>query len=290
MDISSKGSRKKIDRTVQRIILIEGLANLFILVLKVIVGLMTGSLAVLGDAVHSLSDTANNVVAWFVIRLSNEPADREHPYGHRKFETLAVFGLAGLLTVLGFELILRALQRESSEVLSSDWGLVLMAIVLVANVVLATWERHWANKLASDILTADANHTLSDVLTTLVVIIGWQLSSAGFGWLDTVCALGVAGLVLYLSYGLFKRALPGLVDEFAVDPFDLSLVVMKIGGVKSVKSVRSRWLGPHRAVDMIITVDAELSIAESHKIADQVESLIEQRFDVRDISIHIEPH
>ena len=128
MDTSSEGVRKNVSQSVQRVILIEGLANVFVLVLKVIVGLTTGSLAVLGDAIHSLSDAANNVVAWFVIRLSNEPADREHPYGHRKFETLAVFGLAGLLTVLGFELILRALQRESSEVVSSDWGLALMAL------------------------------------------------------------------------------------------------------------------------------------------------------------------
>ncbi len=290
MDTSSEGVRKNVSQSVQRVILIEGLANVFVLVLKVIVGLTTGSLAVLGDAIHSLSDAANNVVAWFVIRLSNEPADREHPYGHRKFETLAVFGLAGLLTVLGFELILRALQRESSEVVSSDWGLALMGVVLAANVVLATWERYWAKKLDSDILIADASHTLSDVLTTAVVIVGWQLSSIGFGWLDTVCALGVAGLVLYLSYGLFKRALPGLVDEFAVDPFEISFVVTRIEGVESVKSVRSRWLGPHRAVDMIITVDAELSIARSHEIADRVEALMEQRFEVHDISIHIEPH
>ena len=128
------------------------------------------------------------------------------------------------------------------------------------------------------------------MLTTLVVIVGWQLSSVGYGWLDTVCALGVAGLVLYLSYSLFKRALPGLVDEFAIDPRDLTLAVMSVDGVESVKTVRSRWLGPNRAVDMVITVDAGLSIADSHEIADQIESLIEQQFEVQDISIHVEPH
>jgi len=283
-------NRRERDQAIQRVILIEGLANVFVLALKLAVGLSTGSLAVLGDAIHSLSDFANNVVAWFVIRLSGEPADREHPYGHRKFETLAVFGLAGLLMVLGFELVLRALQRGSPEVVSSSWGLALMGIVLTANILLAIWERHWAKKLDSDILIADASHTFSDVLTTLVVIVGWQLSSVGYGWLDTVCALGVAGLVLYLSYGLFKRALPGLVDEFAIDPRDLTLAVMSVDGVESVKTVRSRWLGPNRAVDMVITVDAGLSIADSHEIADQIESLIEQQFDVQDISIHVEPH
>ena len=290
MGISAKVSRKAKDQAVQRVLLIEGLANLVIVVLKLVVGLTTGSLAILGDAIHSLSDVANNVVAWFVIRLANEPADREHPYGHRKFETLAVFGLAGLMTVLGFELGLRALQRESTEIVSSGWGLALMLMVLIANGLLATWERHWAQKLDSDILVADASHTFSDVLTTVVVIIGWQLSSAGFGWLDTLCALGVAGLVLYLSYGLFKRALPALVDEFAIDPGDLTYAVLSVDGVQSVKTVRSRWLGSNRAVDMVITVDAQLSIAASHEIADQIESLIGRRFDAQDISIHIEPY
>jgi cation diffusion facilitator family transporter len=283
-------SRKEKHQATQRVIVIEGLANFFVLVLKLIVGVSTGSLAIVGDAIHSLSDVANNVVAWFVIRLANEPADREHPYGHRKFETLAVFGLAGLLTVLGFELILRAVQRNSSEVVSSGWGLVLMGIVLAANISLALWEHRWAKKLGSDILIADASHTFSDVLTTLVVIIGWQLSSVGFAWLDTLCALGVAGLVLYLAYGLFKRALPGLVDEFAIDPRELTVAVRSVAGVESVKTVRSRWLGQSGAVDMVITVDAALSIAASHEIADQIETLIERRFNVQDISIHVEPH
>ena len=283
-------SRTENRRAIQRVILIEGLANLLVLLLKLIVGLTTGSLAVLGDAIHSLSDAANNVVAWFVIRLASEPADREHPYGHRKFETLAVFGLAGLLTVLGFELILRALQRGSSEIESSVWGLSLMGVVLLANLALATWERRWARRLNSDILIADASHTYADVLMTLVVIIGWQLSSWGFVWLDTLCALGVAGLVLYLAFGLFKRALPGLVDEFAIDPRELTAVVKSVKGVQSIKRVRSRWLGQNRAVDMVITVDAALLIAESHEIADQIETLIEREFDVQDISIHVEPH
>ncbi|MFT4580935.1 MAG: cation diffusion facilitator family transporter [Gammaproteobacteria bacterium] len=276
--------------SIQRIILIEGLINVLVLLVKVFVGISSGSLAVLGDAIHSLSDVANNVVAWFVIRLSNEPADREHPYGHKKFETLAVFGLAGLLTVLGFELILRALQREAVVVVSSKWGFILMGAVLVSNIVLAVWEHHWAKKLDSDLLAADASHTLSDVLTTLVVIIGWQLSSRGYAWLDTLCALGVGTLVLYLSYTLFKRALPALVDEAAIEPQELAIVVRSVGGVESVKSVRSRWLGSNRAVDMVITVDPELSIAESHEIADRIEKLIERRFDAQDISIHVEPH
>jgi divalent metal cation (Fe/Co/Zn/Cd) transporter len=89
---------------------------------------------------------------------------------------------------------------------------------------------------------------------------------------------------------LYKRALPGLVDEFAIDPRELTVAVRSVSGVESVKTVRSRWLGTNRAVDMVITVDRELSIADSHEIADSIESLIEEHFDVQDISIHVEPH
>lgn len=278
------------DRSIQRIIIIEGLANLAVLLAKLAVGLSTGSLAVLGDAVHSLTDVANNIVAWIVIRHSTQPADRRHPYGHRKFETLAVFGLAALLTVLAFELALRAVRRETIEVSQNAWGLGIMLGVLCVNIGIASWQRYWARRLHSDILLADANHTLADVLTTVVVIAGWQLSALGFPWLDTICAIGVAAVILYLAYGLFKRALPVLLDEMAIEPEHLIEEVQEVSGVRGVARVRSRWIGSSLAVDMVINVDAGLTTAEAHEITDAVEALLEERFDVRDISIHVEPH
>jgi cation diffusion facilitator family transporter len=277
------------DRRIQWVILIEGSANLLVLVLKLVVGIATGSLAVLGDAIHSLTDIANNIVAWIVIRLSALPADREHPYGHRKFETLAVFGLASLLAVLAFELALHAIQREQAEIVSGPWELGIMLTVLVINIALASWQRIWARRLESDILLADASHTFADVLTTVVVIVGWQLSVMGYPWLDRLCALGVAGLILYLSYSLFKRAIPALVDQFAVDPEAVKSAVMEIPGVKHVGHVRSRWIGSDRAVDLVVSVKPELTTEQSHQIADNVELQVEQRFHVADVSVHIEP-
>lgn len=278
------------DRQVRKVILIEGAANLLILALKTVVGLSTGSLAVLGDAVHSLTDVANNVVAWVVIRLSDQPPDREHPYGHRKFETLAVFGLASLLTVLAFELALHAVRREAPEIIRSDVGLALMIVVLAVNIALTTWQRRWAQRLNSDILMADASHTFADVLTTLVVIAGWQLSAAGYIWLDATCAIAVAGLVLYLAYGLFRRVIPILVDHIAVDPESVSAAVHGIIGVREVRRIRSRSMGRTSAVDLVVSVDPTLTTHESHAIADAVEELIETNFNVTDITVHIEPN
>ncbi len=278
------------DKKVQRLIIIEGCANILVLFVKLFVGLSTNSLAILADCIHSLTDVANNIVAWIVIRLSAMPADREHPYGHRKFETLAVFGLATLLAVMAIEIAKSAFTKETTEIVSGTWELVLMVGVLIVNIVLATWQRYWARRLKSGIMLADAAHTFADVLTTVVVIIGWQLSSMGFLILDRLCALGVAGLVFYLAYGLYKSAFPVLVDEYAIDPEDIKSAVMTVQGVKAAGRIRSRWIGSDIAIDIVISVDAELTTEESHKIADELEILIEEQFNVGDAFIHVEPY
>lgn len=280
----------KRDTNVQRIILIEGSANFVVLLAKLWVGISTGSLAILGDAIHSLTDIINNILAWVVIRLSSMPPDREHPYGHRKFETLAVFFLASLLAVLAFELALHAIRKEATEIASSSFELGIMLAVLFVNISLATWERKWARRLRSDILLADASHTFADVLTTIVVILGWQLSAMGYLWLDRVCALAVSALIFYLAYTLFKKAKPVLVDEFALDPELLIHAIFTVDGVLQVNRVRSRWIGSEKAIDIVISVEPKLSTDESHKIASEIELLIEEKFSVSDVSIHVEPY
>ena len=280
---------KNKDNKVQQIILIEGIYNVVVLVLKVIVGLATNSLAILGDAIHSLTDVLNNVVIWIVMRVAGKPADEDHPYGHRKFETMGVFALASLLVVLAVELILQTFRAETKQIISEPWGLAVMLIVLLLNISISLWERHWAKKLDSDILYADAQHTFVDVITTVLVIVSWQLSAMGYVWLDKLCAVGVACLVLYFAFGLYQKVVPILVDGFAIDPETLSKAVFQVAGVKEVRQVRSRWIGDRKAVDLIIAVDAQLNITESHDIAHHVEDMLVDRFNVADASIHVEP-
>lgn len=277
------------DKQVRRIILIEGSANLLVLIGKIFVSLSTGSLAILADAVHSLTDLANNALALIVMHFSSQPADREHPYGHRKFETLAVFILASVLVVLAFELAVNAVRSAESEVASSGIELSVMVAVLVINILVTGWQHRWARRLDSDILRADATHTFADVLITTVVIVGWQLSARGYVWVDRLCAIGVALVVVYLAYELFRRALPVLLDEFAVDPEELHAIIARVQGVTGVDRIRSRWIGKACAIDLVIAVDPALTVEESHAIADEIESLIEERFGTSDISIHVEP-
>ena len=277
------------DRAVRRVLVIEGAANAVVLAVKLFVGFSTGSLAVLADALHSLTDVANNLVAWFVVRLSTAPPDRDHPYGHRKFETLAVFGLATLMTVLGIELALGAIRREPQPIGEDAWTLALMLGVLTVNIGLAWWESGWARRLGSDLLLADARHTWADVLTTVVVIVGWQLAAHGYPWLDSLFALGVAALVLVLAYGLFARAIPILVDQVAIEPEAVDGIVRAVPGVRDVRNIRSRRIGAAAAVDLIVTVDASLSTAGAHEIADRVEGAVRRQLHASDVTVHIEP-
>ncbi len=280
---------KQRDKQVRRIIFIEGSANLLVLILKTIVGLSTGSMAILADAVHSLTDITNNVVAWIVMHFSSMPADREHPYGHRKFETLAVFILASILMVLALEIVLNAIRKEEAEVVSSNIELMVMLSVLVINILITSWQHMWAKRLDSDILHADATHTFADILTTIVVIAGWQLSARGYVWVDRLCAIGVACVIVYLAFNLFKRTLPVLLDEYAIDPEEISGLVKNVSGVKNVYRIRSRWIGNTCAVDLVISVEPALTTEQSHAITDEIELLIEKHFAATDISIHVEP-
>jgi cation diffusion facilitator family transporter len=278
------------DRRIRRVFVLTAIANAAVLLAKVVVGTATGSTAVLGDAVHSFADLSNNAVALLALHFAVAPPDREHPYGHRKYETLAVFALAVLLSVLAVELALRSFERGPHPVARPGWGLLVMSAVLAVNVCVAAWQAAWARRLDSDLLRADSQHTLSDVLVTTSVIFGWQFAARGQLWLDTATTLAVAALILYLAWGLFRRAVPILVDHSAADPDEIRALVETVAGVRSARRIRSRGRGPEGRLEVVVSVDATLPTWDSHRIADEVERVLEERFEAADVLVHVEPH
>lgn len=274
---------------VQKVLLIEGLANIIVMVIKLVIGIKTGSAAILGDAMHSLSDVTNNIIAFLTARIAGQPPDREHPYGHHKFEQLAVFGLAMLLAIIAFELMLNAIRRFGQPVEQSIICLLLMICVLLVNIGITTWEHVWAKRLNSDLLKADARHTLVDVLTTITVLIGWQLSVYGFFGMDSVFAILVAGLIFYLAYDLFRKAVPILVDSVSHDPQLLIKALNRLPAVREVRRVRSRSVGIETVADVVISVDGGLSTKQSHEVANAIEELLAKEFDIQDVTVHVEP-
>lgn len=274
---------------VKKILIIEGLINVVLMSIKFTVGVMTNSSAIISDALHSLTDLANNVIAFIAIRISDQPSDDNHHYGHRKFEHLAVFSLAVLLAVVAFELVLNAIRNHGNPVIQSGVGLVILLIALGLNIMLTTWEHYWARRLDSDLLEADANHTLSDVLTTVAVIAGWQLATLGYYWADTLMALFVAIIVLTLAAKLFLRAIPILVDESVHAPDIIAAEIEKVGLVDEVRKVRARNTRDGNYADITISIDPKTSTINAHNITEEIELLLKDRFDINDVVVHVEP-
>jgi cation diffusion facilitator family transporter len=156
-------------------------------------------------------------------------------------------------------------------------------------VAVSTWQARWAKRLDSEILRADAWHTFGDVLTTVAVIAGWQFAAAGWVWMDTLFAVVVAGVVLWLAFNLFRRSVPILVDSSAVDPEDLRRAVESVPGVHEAPRVRSRLTPSAHAADIVITVAPRLTTLQGHAIADEVERLLRERFELQDVVVHLEP-
>ncbi len=274
---------------VRKVLLIEGGINFIVMLCKLSIGLMTNSTAIIADAVHSLSDVANNVIAWIAVKIAESPPDSDHHYGHQKFEQIAVFILASLLTIVAFEIILTAYKRYGQTVEQSSFGLGILICVLIVNLGLAIWERHWAKRLNSEILNADAAHTLSDVLTSVAVIIGWQLAAQGFYWLDAVFAIVISITIFYLAFKLFQRSVPILVDYSDIDLKVITQTIQHIADVNTVVRFRSRQDGKGRKADLVVTVAPELTVRESHIIADKIEDVLLTKFAIEDVSVHFEP-
>jgi len=277
------------DKKVLRILVLEGLANVLVLIAKTVVGLQTGSSAILSDALHSLTDVFNNIFAYIASKVSSSPPDQNHPYGHRKFETLAVFVLATLLSVIAIEIVIRAFERIGNPISQSRWGLAVMIGVLLVNIGISSWENYWAKRLNSDLLNADARHTFSDVLITTGVIVGWQLATRGYPILDFIFAVIVSLFVFFLAFQLFKKSVPILVDETAVDQNAVIDVIEKLSDVIKIERLRSRIIGQEKFADIVVTVRENMSTEDSHRVADMIEKVLYEKFEIDDAVVHIEP-
>ncbi len=278
---------------ITRVLLIEGAVNLLLCVAKFVVGTLTQSAVVLADALHSLTDLFNNVIALVAMRISHKPPDKSHRYGHQKFEYLAIFMLSVLLVVVAIELVFYAIDNHGRAVEQSRTGLVLLVVAIVVNLLLSRWEAAQARLLNSKLLSADAKHTLSDVLTSVAVLIGWQLATMGFYWLDTLFCFVVAAIVGRLAWQLFQQALPVLVDADITSeifsPDQLSILIQEFNDIHRVTTIRSRAMGDATIADLTIKVNPQLSVTDAHTLSHAFERRLKEVFGLYDVMIHIEP-
>jgi cation diffusion facilitator family transporter len=278
---------------VRRVLLLTLVLNILVVALKAIVGFMTGSLSLLADSLHSVTDSVNNVLGLLTNQLAVPEPDREHPYGHHKFEAVGALGIAALMGIACFEIFQGAIKRvfsPAATVTMTEAELWLLLLVLGINIFVAFYERAIGQRLGSTLLIADAQHTMSDIWITITVIAGlvgvWLLD---YQWLDVVLAFPVALLVLWTSWCVLRDNLPWLVDEMAIAPEAIHQVVMGVPGVMNCHNIASRGLlGRQVFIDMHLIVEAS-DVKSAHDITEAVERQLEARYAPVRVTIHVEP-
>lgn len=278
--------------SVRRVLLGLLVANLAVVGAKLVVGILSGSLAVLGDAVHSTVDALNNVLALVVIRVASKEPDEDHPYGHGKFETLGALAIVGFLSITCFELVRSAVNHLAAgahQLQMTDMGLAVLVATLGVNVFIAWYENRRGHELASELLVADAAHTRTDVFITVGVLIGLLLARQGWWWADPVVAIGVALLIVRVAFQIFTRTVPVLVDERAIPTSTIQRTAQAVEGVKSAYGIRSRGAAHVRYAEVTIAVDRNANVETAHAIADEVEGRLKRDLQLHEVTVHVEP-
>ncbi|MBE8966926.1 cation transporter [Nostocales cyanobacterium LEGE 12452] len=278
---------------VRKVLIITLLLNLFVMGLKALVGYWTGSLSLLADALHSVTDSANNILGLIASKFSSPQPDREHPYGHSKFEAVGALGIASFLGIACFEILQGAIERilkgGGEPIKISPPELWLLLIVLGVNIFVAFYERAVGRRVGSSILIADATHTMSDIWVTISVIGGLIGVWLGYQWMDLVLAFPVALLVFWSGWSVLKENLPWLVDRMAIAPEAIHAIATSVPGVINCHAIASRGLlGRQVFIEMHLIVNAS-DVETAHHITEEVESRLEERFRPVRILIHVEP-
>lgn len=278
-----------------RIAAISLVVTAVLLVLKLVLGLISGSIAVLGDAVDSGTDLTAGAAALISIRIAALPADEEHPYGHGKVETISAAVAATIIGVGGGVIVYQAVRRliEGGGDIDVGVGLVAVVIAAGANIVLAFFMRREAKRSHSMALNAEATHLQTNVVQATTIIAGLLLvATTGEEVFDPLVALGLAAYMGWTALGLVRIAASEVMDT-ALPEHDLAVIHDVLVGhreqVRGFHRLRTRRAGAVRHVDMHVLVDPDLTVEAVHPISDGIEHEIEARLPGTICVIHVEP-
>ena len=268
-------------------------ANAAVVAVKLVIGIRTGTLAVLGAALESGLDMLNNVMGILLVSLAAQAPDDDHPYGHDKFETLGAIGIVGFLSISCFELLqegVHKLLRHGAPRHATTLEIWLLGATVLVNLFVVWYERRRGRALQSAFLMADAAHTVSDVYVTGLAVLSLVLTRFGFQRLDAALAIVVALIIAWTGYRILRETVPILVDQRGVDPDDLRRRVVAVDGVRIVRAVRSRLTASGTLfAEVTIGVDEAMSVVDAHRLADAVESRIAAAYGVAEVTVHVEP-
>jgi cation diffusion facilitator family transporter len=266
--------------------------NLSVAVTKLAFGYSTGAVSIISDGFHSLTDCASNVMGLVGLRASRKPADEDHPYGHRKYETLAAAGIFIFLLFVVVEVTRAALNRLAGgdaprvTVLS----FVVMVGTLLINVFVVRYEGNEARRLGSELLHADAMHTRSDVLTSCAVLISLGAVWVGYPILDAIGGLLIAVFIARTGWEIGRDTSRVLSDRVVLAEEDIRRVVMTAPHVVGCHQIRSRGSADHTFLDLHVWFPPEMPLYEAHRLSHVVKDRLMKRYpQIADAIIHIEP-
>lgn len=277
-------------RTIRRVLLITFALNLLATAPKLGVGIWTGALSLIADGLDSLFDGLSNLIGVIAVGISSQPPDDEHPYGHRKFETLAALFIAGALFLSAWELASGAIARllDPPPLVVNRWMIGALLFGAVIQAAAGLWELRQGRRLESEVLIADARHTLASISVSGVVLIGLGVVWLGYGWADPAVALVVAALIARIGVQTVRENIPALVDRAPLDAAHIGAIVAAVSGVESYHRIRSRGPADTVAIDLHVRVAPNLSVQEANAIADEVRRRLFAQPGVDDVTVHVE--
>ena len=278
----------------QKVTIVGALVDFILSIIKIILGYIGQSGALIADGIHSFSDLLTDWVTWYAAKLSGDAPDADHPYGHERFETVATLGLSIFLAIVGTIIIFNGIGRFSNPnaLKHANWLIAAAALSIFSKEALYWYTVKVANNIKSDLLKANAWHHRTDAFSSVVVIIGIIGAANGFFFLDSVAAIVVGILIIYIGWQLGFEATKELVDT-SIDQEDikaLHLALSEIKGVNSVHTLRTRKVGHKKSADVHVQVNPFLSVSEGHIISVSVERVAKECIeDLDDVTVHIDP-
>ncbi len=282
-------------REARHVTLVGSVVDLLLGVTKIFVGFVGNSQALIADGVHSLSDLATDIIVLFAMKHGSRAADEEHPYGHGRIETLAtvVLGVALLAVAIGiaYDASLRLLNPELLP--QPGWlALSVATLSIAAKEAIYHYTLRVANRLDSPLLRANAWHSRSDAISSLVVVIGVIGAMNGVVWLDAVAAIAVGAMVGKIGIGLAWHSSQELIDR-AMEPEQVASIraaILSVTGVKALHMLRTRRMANDGLVDVHILVEPKSSVSEGHLISERVRQAVMEKVDgITEVMVHIDP-
>jgi cation diffusion facilitator family transporter len=266
--------------------------NLAVAAAKLALGLLTGAVSIVSDGFHSLTDGLSNVAALVGVWVARRPPDDDHPYGHRKYETIAAAAIAGFLMVVMIEVAEAAWSRLTDGVTPrvTPMAFAVMIGTIGVNLLVTRYERRAGERLGSEVLLADAMHTQSDVWTSLTVIAALAGAALGYPIFDPIAALVVVVFIGKAAWQIFKSTSEVLSDHIVIPEDEVRRVVLSVPRVMGCHAIRTRGSSDYVFLDLHIWMAPETPLVDAHEISHAVKDRLTEHFpSIGDAIIHIEP-